>query len=648
MCGIAGKLWFDPARPADAPGVAALTAALAHRGPDDSGFAQDGPLAFGHRRLSIVDLSPRGHQPMASSDGSLLLVANCEIWNHRALRAELAAAGHSFRGDCDAEVILPLYRQWYEREGPDFVRRLDGMFAFALWDSRQRRLLLARDPVGKKPLVYAMTAEGLVFASELQALRRDPLVDRTPDGRALADYLAFRAVPHPRTAYRGASKLPPGTVMVVENGRATQRRTWRLAAGCDTSEAPTLDEAADEVLARLRAAVRKRLMADVPLGAFLSGGLDSAAVVALMAEAGGAPVRTFTIGFAESDYDEAAGARKVSRLFGTQHHEEVVRPDAVALIDELLGHYGEPFADSSAMPTFLVSKLAREHVKVVLTGDGGDEAFAGYDRYRALALADCLDGTLAAPLRLALSAVASAAVATGAGGALVSNGEASFAGERGAGARLVRFVDSLDRTPRQRNHDWRVAMTAGQIRGLLTPDGQAFFGEPSFYGADVDLPLPLNEALLLDLERYLPDDILVKLDIASMAHGLEARCPFLDRDLLEYAASLPGRLKLGRARGRMASKLVLRHALRRLLPADVLSGPKRGFGVPLEHWFRGPLAEHARDVLLSPAARGRGLFRPAAVESLLDDHAQNRVAAHEPLFTLLVLERWFLSEDQRC
>ncbi len=671
MCGIAGKLWFDAARPADLAGVAALTAALAHRGPDDSGFASDGPLAFGHRRLSIVDLSPRGRQPMTSVDGTTLLVANCEIWNHRALRAELAAAGHAFRGDCDAEVILPLYRQWYEREGADFVRRLDGMFAFALWDGRARRLVLARDPVGKKPLVYAMTGEGLVFASELQALRRDALVDRTPDGRALADYLAFRAVPGPRTAYRGASKLPPGTVMVVEDGRATQRRYWRLAAGCDTSEAPSLDEAADEVLARLRAAVRKRLMADVPVGAFLSGGLDSAAVVALMAEASTTPVRTFTIGFAESDYDEAAGARKLSRLFGTEHHEAVVRPDAVGLIDELLDHYGEPFADSSALPTLLVSRLAKEHVKVVLTGDGGDEAFAGYDRYRALALADRLDGPFAAPLRLALSAAASAAVATGAGGALVSNGEASFAGARGAGARLVRFVDSLDRTPRQRNHDWRVAMTAGQIRGLLTPEGQAFFGTPSFYGADVDLPLPLNEALLLDLERYLPDDLLVKLDIASMAQGLEARCPFLDRELLEYAASLPGRLKLGRAsaargagrgaaRGdstdgllggppwRTTSKLVLRHALRRLLPADVLSGPKRGFGVPLEHWFRGPLAGHAREVLLSPAARGRGLFRPAAVEALLDDHAQNRVAAHEPLFTLLVLERWFLSEDSRC
>jgi asparagine synthase (glutamine-hydrolysing) len=255
--------------------------------------------------------------------------------------------------------------------------------------------------------------------------------------------------------------------------------------------------------------------------------------------------------------------------------------------------------------------------------------------------------------------VASAAVATGAGGALASAGESSFAGARGPGARLVRFADSLDRTPRQRNHDWRVALTAGQIGGLLTPEGRELFGEPSFYGADVDLPLPLNEALLLDLERYLPDDLLVKLDIASMAHGLEARCPFLDHELLEYAASLPGRLKLGRMSGagagaglagppwRLTGKLVLRHALRHVLPADVLAGRKRGFGVPLEHWFRGPLAEHARDVLLSPEARARGLFRTAAVEALLDDHVQNRVAAHEPLFTLLVLERWFLSEERR-
>ena len=658
MCGIAGKLWFDAARPGDREGVAALVAALQHRGPDDEGLIVDGPVALGHRRLTIVDLSERGRQPMSSEDGSCWLVCNGEIYNHQALRAELRGAGHRFKSDSDNEVILPLYRQWWAREGADFVSRLEGMYAFALWDGRARRLLLGRDRVGKKPLVYSQTAEGLVFASELGALARDPLVDRSLDWAALSDFLAYKVVPHPATAYVGARKLPAGNLMTVELGAAgaaplvSIHRTWRLAPGSDETLPSDLDAAAAEVRERFRAAVRRRLMADVPLGAFLSGGLDSAAVVAAMAEAGGT-VRTFTIGFKESEWDETLEARRVARHFGTEHHEALVEADALALLGRLQAQHGEPFADASAIPTFMVSELAARHVKVVLTGDGGDERFAGYDRYRALALAEALQGPAAAPLRWGLAAAAAGAVAVGAApvqGVLSGGG-------RGAGERLLRFADALGRSPRQRNHDWRVGGGRLVLDLLLTDEGRRLLPQPSFYGADVDRPLRLNEALALDVERYLPDDVLMKLDLASMAVGLEARAPFLDRELMEYAAALPGRFKLGRpgpggeprpARlARATSKLVLRRALAPLLPADLAGGPKRGFGVPLDSWFRGPLLEPARAVLLSPRARQRGLFRPEAVEALLEAHANSEVAAHEPLLTLLALEQWFQGQESR-
>jgi asparagine synthase (glutamine-hydrolysing) len=629
MCGIAGKLWSDASRPADADGVLRMIAALAHRGPDDEGLATSGPVALGHRRLAIVDLSERGRQPMASADGNCLLVCNGEIYNHAELRAELSASGHRFASDCDNEVLLALYAEHFEREGADFLQRVEGMYAFALWDKAARRLLLARDRTGQKPLVYARTAEGLLFASELPALMRDPLVSREPDWQALSDYLAYRVVPNPATAYAGVAKLPPGHALVVEDGAERLHRHWRLSPGSDETSAPDFEHAAGEVLARLRAAVRRRLMADVPVGAFLSGGMDSAAVVALMAEAAAGPVSTFTIGFRQEAYDEAAGARKVARLFGTDHHEEVVEPDAVELIEEVIAHHGEPFADSSSIPTFLVSRLARRlGLKVVLTGDGGDESFAGYDRYRALALADRLDGPLGLPARVAL----------GLAGAVADFGKAG--GGRGVANRLSRFRAGLAHSPRRRNHLWRLGMNPSLRDRLLTPEGKERLGAPGFYGPDLDGPLRLNEALVLDVERYLPDDILSKLDTATMAHGVEARSPFLDRALMEYAASLPGRYKLNGG-----SKRVLRAALRDVLPADVLAGPKRGFGVPLDAWFRGPLAGPAREVLLSRSARERGLFRPDAVEALIDGHVRNRVAAHEPLFTLWVLERWFQREE---
>lgn len=629
MCGIAGKLWFDAARPGDAATARAMGEALVHRGPDDAGWAVDGPLALAHRRLTVVDTTPRGRQPMASTDGRCLLVANGEIYNHLALREALGARGHAFASDCDVEVLLPLYLEHFEREGVAFLDRLEGMFAFALWDGDARRLLLARDRAGQKPLVYARGPHGLSFASEVHALGRDPDVDRDVDWGALGDYLAFRVVPHPATAWRGARKLPPGHAMIVEDGEVVAHRWARFAPGPEGAPLPDAEEAAGQVADRLEAAVAKRLMSDVPLGAFLSGGLDSAVIVAVMAALGGRPVRTFTIGFEEPAYDETADARRVARLLGTEHHEAVVRPDAVALVDRLLRHHGEPFADGSALPTFLLAGLAREHVKVVLTGDGGDEAYAGYERYRALALAERLSAPWMAPARGLLRG--GAHLARWLGGA----------GHRAPGTRLQRLVAALDLPPRRRNHAWRVVLDEAARDALLTPQGRERFGRSGFYGPTDRGPLGINQATLIDVERYLPDDILVKLDVATMAHGLEARSPFLDHALLEHALSLPSRLKL---QGRVG-KAVLRRAARRWLPADVVGARKRGFGAPLDRWFRGPLAAHAREVLLDPRTRRRGLLDVDAVGALLDAHVAGRTAAHEVLFSLLVLERWLASED---
>ncbi len=650
MCGIAGKLWLDPGRPADRDVVAAMTGLLIHRGPDDEGFAAEGPLALGHRRLSIVDLSPRGRQPMRFGGGSqggrsaaaseaaaggasggatagseVLLVANGEIYNHRELRVELAARGHAFASDCDVEVIGAAYREWWPSEGPRFVRRLHGMFAFALWDAGHRRLVLARDRTGQKPLVYAEDGASLTFASELNALAAEPSLDRTPDWSALSDYLAFRVVPHPKTAWSGARKLPAGSVLVHEAGASRIERYWRLSPGSDHARPPRFEDAVEEVKRRLSTAVSRRLMSDVPLGCLLSGGMDSAAVAALMARHHDGPVKTFTLGFDDPAYDETADARVVARLLGTDHHDAIVRPDAGVLLDEVLDRYGEPFADSSALPTFLVSRLARESVKVVLTGDGGDESFAGYDRHRALLLAERLSTWWGRPVAAVLDALS----------------PHTGGGQRSRAVRLRRFLDALPASPRRRNHLWRLGMAEPVRAELLTDQGHEVFGGVSFYGADVDLPFPLNEALVLDVERYLPDDLLVKVDIASMAHGLEARAPFLDHELMEYVASLPGAYKATPRTG----KRVLAEALRGLLPPDVLDRPKRGFGVPLDAWFRGPLAETLREVLLSPRSRARGLFRSERIASLIDQHVAGRVAEHETLYTLLVLERWFQREE---
>jgi len=629
MCGIAGKLHFERDRPVDPELLARMCDTLAHRGPDNAGVWCDGPVGLGHRRLSVVDLSAAGHQPMTNEDGSLWIVFNGEIYNFPELRAELEWLGHRFRSRTDTEVVLHLY----ERLGADCLQRLRGMFAFAIWDARRHELFLARDRVGKKPLSYHLDDSGITFASEIKAILQDPDIERRPDLDAIHHYLTYQSVPAPLSAFQGIRKLPPGHFLRVRDGRVEVRRYWKLCY-LPKRRAATARARADlemELIERLDEAVSIRLMADVPLGAFLSGGVDSSAVVALMCRRARGPVRTFSIGFDELAHDELRFARRVANHLGTEHTELMVRPSAAEVLPRLAWHFDEPFADASAIPTYLVSKLAREHVTVVLNGDGGDENFAGYDRYVANQLAARLG-----PLRPML---ASRAFRYGLD--LLPHGAGSGSGRW----RLKRFVEQLGRSPVERNAAWLAQFDAQAKQQLYS---EAFMHAVGFGNAEDLLVARYRETdadnftdatLYADVNTYLPDTLLVKVDIASMANGLETRSPFLDHEFMEFAAQLPEDMKI---RGR-ATKVVLKRALRGLVPDEVLNRRKMGFNPPVATWLRGELQELAQELLLSHEARGRGYFKPRFLERMLREHAEGRRNWHTQIWNLMMLEAWHLT-----
>jgi len=612
MCGIAGIV----RAPGEAPSRESLEAmgcALAHRGPDDATQAIYGRAGFSFRRLSIIDVAG-GAQPIDNEDGTAHVVLNGEIYNYLELRAELEAHGHRFRTHSDVETVVHGYEQW----GDAVVRRLRGMFAFALWDESRQRLLLARDRLGKKPLVYHEAGGRLSFASELRALLQDPAVPREPSLAAIHHYLTFQYVPAPLTAFEGVRKLPPAHFLVFEDGRSRIERYWSL------SFRPQLNldegEAASEVRRLLRDAVKVRLMSEVPLGAFLSGGLDSSSVVALMSEFG--PVKTFSVGFEDEDYSELPYARQVAARYGTDHHEFVVKPDATEILPRVVEHYGEPFADSSALPTWYLARLTRQHVTVALNGDGGDELFAGYDRYRALAAYRLL-------ARLPAGGGLAPAIAARAAGMALP-------------ARVRRLLAASSSTPEESYARTVSVFAPEEARRLYTPEMIARTKEVDPYDglrrafAASDASDLLGRTLHVDTLTYLPYDLLVKVDIATMAHGLEARSPLLDHLLVEFAARLPSRLKL---RGRHG-KHVLRRAVADLLPGPILRRRKAGFGVPIGRWFRGELRGYLEDVLLSPAALGRGFFDPAAVRALVRSHVPGLRDRSAQLWALLMLELW--------
>src|SRR5437773_1992914 len=619
MCGICGVAGGDPARGREL--VERMCASMAHRGPDDEGSLQVDGVTFGMRRLSIIDLAG-GHQPMANEDSTVWVVQNGEIFNHLHLREELSGAGHVFATQSDTEVLVHGWEQWGER----MVERLNGQFAFAVLDRRRASMFLARDRVGIKPLHYAIDGDRLLFASELKALLRDPELRCGVDPAALDDYLAHEFVPSPRSIVRGISKLRPGHTLTwsLAEHTATLHRYWEPQLNLDRDgRRRDLDADCAELREVLRESVRKELISDVPLGVFLSGGIDSSAVTAMMTQLGG-DVKSFSVGFAERSFDEAPYARQVAKHLGTDHHELTLEPSMLlGLIPRLPELLDEPLGDASIIPTYLLSTFTRQHVKVALGGDGGDELFAGYPTLQAHRLAGyymhapgALRRGLVEPIVRRLP---------------VSRGNLSF------DFRAKRFVAGAAYPVSERHQRWmgsfapeeRVAVLSQDVRGALASRN----GEDAAAKASLDA---VNEVLLLDMRGYLENDILVKLDRASMMASLEGRVPLLNNDFVAYATALPLNLKL---RG-LRSKFLLKRALRGMLPDRILDRPKKGFGIPVAEWFRGPLREQMLSVLSPEQIKRKGYFDEAVVGRLIDDHLAGRRDNRKQLWTLFAFEMW--------
>ena len=625
MCGICGVVFHDRERIVPAALVESMTRVLHHRGPDDCGVWTKGRAGLGHARLSIIDLSPLGHQPMSNEDGTVWITLNGEIYNYLELRADLERRGHRFRSKTDTEVVIHLWEELGERA----VQSLCGMFALAIWDERQQLLFLARDRFGKKPLFYAELEDRFLFGSEPKAILADPALKSAPNLEAIHYYLAYQSVPAPHSAFLGMKKLPPAHIARVVNGRATTRPYWHLDYGRQLAVSSPLsrEHLCQEIVDRLRQAVRARLMSDVPLGALLSGGVDSSLVVALAQGEVTGRLKTFSIGFAEDDYDETRFARMVAERYQTDHHELVVRPDAAAIFPDLVWHYNEPFADSSAIPTYYLCKMARDHVTVVLTGDGGDENFAGYPRYDRV-----VDSSAAARVRHLLRLVKDRA-------------RSAWHLDGTLGDRVRTLIPPWPRDMRQQRYYESVThFHEVYQRQFYSAD---FYRQTRAWPAtaiirrhyeDVSGPTLLDRTLAVDLRLYLPDTLMTKVDVAGMAHSLEARMPFLDHRFVEFCATIPSGLKLD-AHG--VSKAILKQACVPFLPHEVISRRKMGFGVPLDHWFRNDLKAFAYDTLLSARAAQRGYFRPDAVRALLDRHLSGTQGSwHYHLWNLLMLELW--------
>jgi asparagine synthase (glutamine-hydrolysing) len=624
MCGICGEVRFDGA-PVPAGRLVAMRDRLVHRGPDSTGahLSPDARAGLGFRRLRIIDLSANGSQPMPNEDGSVHVVFNGEIYNFPELRTGLVARGHRFRSRTDTETIAHLY----EEKGADCIADFDGMFAIGIWDDRQRRLTLARDRAGKKPLFFYHCARFVAFASEVKAFFVHPDIPIEPDPEGVPYYFIHGYVPGPETAYRHIRQLEPGSLMTIDaDGRTTRRRYWQIEFPRAADVPPvTPAEAARGVRERLTRAVERRLISDVPLGAFLSGGLDSTIVVGLMSRAMSEPVKTFSIGFdGDAAYDETAHARLVAKRFKTNHTEFRVSPAAsFEIIDTLLWHHDAPFGDSSAVPTYTVSKLAREHVTVVLTGDGGDEVFAGYRRFAAAVASEQLP-------RLAIRSAK----------ALVSR-LPGRPHERHWLSEARRFFRAADAPLDERATMWN-AFFFLDLDDLLRADFAASIqpiDKLHYLAAErsrLEGRSALSRLLHVNFTSYLADDLLVKVDRCTMAHSLEARSPFLDRELVEYASQLPDRLKLSGRR----TKVVLREAFADLIPPEINRRGKMGFGVPLGAWFRRDLRDGLQDLLLAPDARYREMLSGAYVEALVRRHLSGEANLGQQLWALVCFERW--------
>src|SRR5713226_6355828 len=611
MCGIAGFVDVERDREHAVELIDRMCRVIRHRGPDDQGTWVGDGAALGMRRLAIIGLSG-GHQPIFNEDKSVLIVFNGEIYNYRELGKELQERGHRFTTNSDTEVIVHAYEEY----GDECVKHLRGMFTFALWDRKRQRLLAARDRFGKKPLNYYWDGQRLIFGSEIKSIL-EAGIPRAVNDIALDEYLVYHCVPAPNTLFKGVMKLPPAHILIYENGQISTKRYWELpfTPTCRDDEATAIER----TRALLKDAVEVRLMSEVPLGAFLSGGLDSSIVVGLMSSMMSQPVKTFSIGFEEDDFSELPYARQVAKHFGTDHHEFFVRPELISVLPQLVWAFDEPFADASMLPTYYVSKLAREHVTVVLTGDGGDEIFGGYPRYAG----ELSINRIPAFLRFLL----------------VCGGMLMPAGMRGKkrlsimrGDLATRYMQRFKTFP----DDSRPSMYTQEYFAFVR-DHNPYERLISEFRAVSDLDITA-QLQYVDVRAYLADDILVKVDKASMFNSLETRAPMLDQYLVEYVASLPSTIRTRDG----VLKYLLKRVAADLLPDEILTRRKQGFGVPIKHWFRGDLNGYAYELLLSTQAQQRGIFNPEFIRKLLKAHASTKLVNHSSaIWTLLCLELWF-------
>jgi asparagine synthase (glutamine-hydrolysing) len=621
MCGIVGIVESDLSRPVHADELGSMVRMLVHRGPDDEGAVIRPGVGLGMRRLAIIDVAT-GQQPFGNEADDIQLVANGEIYNFRQLRDELRGLGHVIRTQSDIEVLVHAYEEW----GIDFLTRVRGMFALALWDARSRTLVAARDRAGEKPLYWTLTPRGLLLASEVKALLVRPEVSRELDLEAVDQFLTYEYVLAPRTILRGVHKLPPGHYLTYRDGEVTVRRYWDAAAVAPRAWQD--DEAAEALRAALRHATVSQMVADVPLGAFLSGGIDSSTLVAFMSEASLQPVNTFSIGFDDGTYNELPYAREIAAVFGTDHRERTVSPNLHDLFDKLVVHLDEPFADVSLFPTYLVSQLAREHVTVALSGDGGDELFGGYDAYQAQELATRF-AWMGDALLPAAAAVAAALPPTEKKKGLVNKFKRFTLGATQAPADLGHYRWMVYLSPRAKQRLYTPALRDALTRtDVYAPVREALarFGKGDL----------TNRQFYADLSLYLADDILVKVDRMSMATSLETRAPFLDAGVMELAFSMPGDLKIRNGE----RKWILKRAMRGLLPERILTRRKEGFSIPMKNWLRRELQPLMRTLLSPERIAARGLFEPEQVSRVIDDHVAGRENYAHTLFPLMVFERW--------
>lgn len=621
MCGIVGELSFT-STPVNGATLERMRDSLVHRGPDDAGIFLSRNVGLGFRRLAILDLSPAGHQPMQSSDGNLTIIFNGEIYNFQALRTDLEKRGYVFRSRTDTEVILALYQE-YEL---DFLTYLRGMFAIALWDAKRQRLVIARDRLGKKPLKYFLDDHGIIFASELKAILKHPRVPRQPDPVAIHHYLTLQYIPAPWTGFLGIRKLPAAHYAVIEQGEMRIQRYWQLDFRQKEKREP--EEWVAAIQRELDESVKLRMISDVPLGAFLSGGIDSSAVVAMMARHSQRPVKTFSIGFHEAKYNELPFAKMVAKQFNAEHTEFIIEPQTIDILPALASQYDEPFADSSAFATYILSKLTREHVTVALNGDGGDENFAGYERYPIFAFAQRLTKTPKL-LRQALSRTTTLLRLLHSNTFLDRADRFSKSLLQSSARQYLEYMQYFSDEYKREHYSPEFSTRLGS-----TEDTSVWFSRVMDASGVSD---PIDRAAFSDVQTYLPDDLLVKVDIASMAWSLEGRSPLLDHRLFELTAKIPSDLKV---QGRQ-KKFIFRQALRGIVPDTILDRPKRGFSVPIDIWFRGTLNGYIQSHLLDGRFAKRNILTRETVQSLVHQHTHGRISYAYQLWSLLMLELWY-------